>query len=61
MPERGDKASKRQVLRERREAQILDAAGQVFARKGYQRATTKEIASEAGVAAPQAVAQQDTE
>ncbi len=46
----GDKASKRQVLREQREAQILDAAARVFARKGYQRATTKEIASEAGVA-----------
>ena len=45
MSERGDKASKRQVLRERREAQILDAAARVFARKGYQR-----IASEAGVA-----------
>jgi len=43
-------ATKRQLLKEQREAQILDAAARVFARKGYQRATTKEIASEAGVA-----------
>lgn len=33
-----------------RASQILDAAVEVFARKGYQRATTKEIAAVAGVA-----------
>jgi AcrR family transcriptional regulator len=45
-----EKTSKRQRLKEARAAQILDAAARVFARKGYQRATTKEIAAEAGVA-----------
>ncbi|HEY65057.1 MAG TPA: TetR/AcrR family transcriptional regulator [Caldilineae bacterium] len=34
---------------ERRTAQILDAAARVFARKGFHRATTREIAAEAGV------------
>jgi AcrR family transcriptional regulator len=32
-----------------RPAEILDAAAQVFARRGYDRATTKEIAAAAGV------------
>lgn len=32
-----------------RKAQILEAAARVFTRKGYHRATTKEIAGEAGV------------
>ena len=32
-----------------RKAQILEAAARVFTRKGYHRATTKEIAEEAGV------------
>lgn len=49
MPTQGQ-VTKRQLLKEQREAQILDAAGRVFARKGYQRATTKEIAADAGVA-----------
>ncbi|MCL5960031.1 MAG: TetR/AcrR family transcriptional regulator [Chloroflexi bacterium] len=33
-----------------RTSQILDAAARVFARKGFHRSTTKEIAAEAGVA-----------
>ena len=46
--------SERQIGRRERKAaarkkRILDAASQVFARKGYQRATTKEIADEADV------------
>jgi AcrR family transcriptional regulator len=41
--------SRKQLLKEQREAQILDAAARVFARKGYERATTREIAAEAGV------------
>jgi AcrR family transcriptional regulator len=49
MPTQGE-ATKRQLLKEQRGTQILDAAAKVFASKGYQRATTKEIASEAGVA-----------
>jgi AcrR family transcriptional regulator len=40
----------RQQLIEARRNQILDAAASVFAEKGYHRATTKHIASEAGVA-----------
>lgn len=32
-----------------RQAQILEAAATVFSRKGYERATTREIADEAGV------------
>ncbi|MEW6572325.1 MAG: TetR/AcrR family transcriptional regulator [Bacillota bacterium] len=35
---------------EQRRLQILEAAGRVFARKGYERSTTAEIAREAGVA-----------
>lgn len=37
-------------LREKRREVILKAAAVVFARKGYQRATIKEIAEEAGIA-----------
>ncbi len=40
----------REELREQRRARILDAAATVFARRGYQRATMKEIATEAGIA-----------
>jgi AcrR family transcriptional regulator len=39
----------RAQLIEARRAQILDAAAQVFAEKGFHRATTKEIAQTAGV------------
>jgi AcrR family transcriptional regulator len=39
----------REQLIEARRNQILDAAASVFAEKGYHRATTKEIASAAGV------------
>lgn len=39
----------REQLIEARRAQILDAAASVFADKGFHRATTKEIASRAGV------------
>jgi AcrR family transcriptional regulator len=39
----------RAQLVEARRAQILDAAATVFAEKGFHRATTKEIASAAGV------------
>ncbi|NIN69467.1 MAG: TetR family transcriptional regulator [Anaerolineae bacterium] len=49
MPEATERANKRQLLREQREAQILDAAARVFAKNGYARATTREIAAEAGV------------
>ena len=41
-------AVRRGVIEARR-AQILEASAQVFARKGYRRATTKEIARAAGV------------
>jgi AcrR family transcriptional regulator len=41
--------AKRRLSRQRREAQILDAATRVFASKGFRAATTKEIATEAGV------------
>ena len=49
MPDSGDTETKRQRLKEQREAQILDAAARVFAKNGYARATTREIAAEAGV------------
>ena len=39
----------RKQLAEARRAQIIDAAAQVFAEKGFHRATTREIASAAGV------------
>jgi AcrR family transcriptional regulator len=39
----------REQLIEARRNQILDAAASIFAEKGYHRATTKEIASAAGV------------
>jgi AcrR family transcriptional regulator len=39
----------RRQLVEARRAQIIDAAARVFAEKGFHRATTKEIASAAGV------------
>ncbi len=50
MSEQDDRVSKREQLKEQRAAEILDAAARVFAKKGYQRATTREIAAEAGVA-----------
>ncbi|WP_238015472.1 TetR/AcrR family transcriptional regulator [Dactylosporangium sp. AC04546] len=40
---------KRQARGEQRMAEILDAAGRVFAASGYERATTNAIAAEAGV------------
>jgi AcrR family transcriptional regulator len=40
----------RQQLIEARRSQILDAAAKVFADRGFHRATTKQIASQAGVA-----------
>lgn len=40
----------RETQREQRKEVLLEAAAQVFARKGYQRATIREIAEEAGVA-----------
>lgn len=43
-----DKAAKR-LTKEQREAQILDAATKVFASKGFRAATTREIATVAGV------------
>lgn len=39
----------RQQLAEARRAQILDAAARVFAEKGFHRATTREVAEEAGL------------
>ncbi len=50
MSEQDDRVSKKEQLKEQRAAQILDAAARVFARRGYQRATTREIAAEADVA-----------
>ncbi len=38
------------MLREKRQETILEAAAQIIARKGYQRATMKEIADAAGIA-----------
>ena len=46
---RRDEALDRERTEERRR-QILDAAAEVFARRGYQRARTQEIAAVAGVA-----------
>jgi AcrR family transcriptional regulator len=43
-------SSNAENLAETRQGQILNAAAQVFAKKGYQRATVKEIAALAGVA-----------
>ncbi len=43
------KISRRERQAAARKERILDAAARVFARKGYQRATTKEIADEADV------------
>jgi len=40
----------REELRERRKEIILEAAAAVFAEKGYQRATMKEVAAHAGIA-----------
>jgi len=45
----GNRESKKEKLVQKRSAQILEAAARVFAQKGYHAATTKEIASEAGV------------
>ena len=45
----GNRESKKEELVQKRSAQILEAAARVFAQKGYHAATTKEIASEAGV------------
>jgi TetR/AcrR family fatty acid metabolism transcriptional regulator len=48
MSRQKDKRAKRPT-KEQREAQILDAATRVFANKGFRAATTKEIATVAGV------------
>jgi len=45
----GNRESKKEELVQKRSAQILEAAARVFAHKGYHAATTKEVASEAGV------------
>lgn len=45
----GNRERKKEELVQKRSAQILEAAARVFAQKGYHAATTKEIASEAGV------------
>ncbi|GAA2590817.1 TetR/AcrR family transcriptional regulator [Dactylosporangium fulvum] len=41
--------AKRQARGERRMAEILDAAGRVFAESGYEKATTNAIAAAAGI------------
>ncbi|MEU6040242.1 TetR/AcrR family transcriptional regulator [Actinomadura sp. NPDC047616] len=46
---RGDRARRRQARGERRIEQILAAAAEVFARSGYEAATTNAIASQAGI------------
>lgn len=48
MPKQKDDA--RRALVDHRKAQILTAAAQIFARKGYERATIADIAKQAGVA-----------
>jgi len=48
MTDRQEDPIRAQLIKARR-AQILDAAAEVFAEKGFARATTKEIASKAGV------------
>ncbi len=48
--EREQGSAKRQRLTAKRQQEILDAAVRVFSRKGFNGATTKEIAVEAGVA-----------
>jgi TetR/AcrR family fatty acid metabolism transcriptional regulator len=48
MSQRKGKAAVR-MTKQQREAQILDAATRVFASKGFRAATTREIATEAGV------------
>src|SRR6266542_6598743 len=47
--ERPAPAPRRQARGERRIAQLLDAAGEVFATVGYAAATTNAIAAQAGV------------
>lgn len=44
--------STRQQAAEERRHQIIEAALRVFSRKGFQKATNKDIADEAGVASP---------
>lgn len=48
MTDRQEDPIRAQLIKARR-AQILDAAAEVFAEKGFARATTKEVASRAGV------------
>jgi AcrR family transcriptional regulator len=48
MTDRQEDPIRAQLIKARR-AQILDAAAEVFAEKGFARATTKEVASKAGV------------
>lgn len=50
MPKKKRDPAEDQARVEERRRQILDAAALVFARRGYQRARTREIAAEAGVA-----------
>ncbi len=49
MPDEPAQRTRRQARGERRMAQILDAAARVFARIGYEKATTNAIAAEAGI------------
>jgi AcrR family transcriptional regulator len=50
MAESGQKISRRERQKQEREARILEAAGAIFARKGYHQATIREIAELADVA-----------
>ncbi len=45
-----DRATRKKQITERRQSQILQAAGEVFARKGFTAATVPEIARLAGIA-----------
>lgn len=45
-----DRATRKKQITERRQSQILQAASEVFARKGYAAATVPEIAKLAGIA-----------
>ncbi|WP_211261203.1 TetR/AcrR family transcriptional regulator [Pseudonocardia acaciae] len=49
MPADQARPRRRQARGERRIGEILDAAGRVFARAGYEKATTNAIAAEAGI------------
>ncbi len=50
MPSRSPTTRRKRLTADERKALILDAAGQAFAERGYERASVEEIASGAGIA-----------